>query len=70
MAKHKKSKDSVCPNCGSDTIQQLMWVEINTLEVEVDPKKSTTPEDFWCEPCEMHIEPITRQEYDDANQED
>jgi DNA-directed RNA polymerase subunit RPC12/RpoP len=65
------AQDYVCSNCGSDTVQQLKWVEMNTDKV-IDAAGSggSDDADYYCVECELHLTPIPRQQYDEANQPD
>jgi len=42
--------DFVCPECGSDEVQQSMWVNWNTQEI-----MDTTGHDDWCDNCGDNI---------------
>ena len=48
------SRIAVCEECGSNEVQELMWVEVNT-----DKVISTgcgERKDRWCPKCEEHTE--------------
>lgn len=46
------SKIWICEECGSNKVQQMMWVEINTNEVVSEGPGDK--EDNWCPQCEDH----------------
>lgn len=43
----------VCPNCKSDNVQVMMWVNANTNEV-IDSAADEGTED-WCDDCRTHV---------------
>jgi len=65
----KRLTDSVCETCGSDKVEQRMWVRINTKGVR-EACGTGDIEDNWCPACEDNPVIVTRQQYDDANQPD
>ena len=55
MTKKSKTKEKVtyiCSNCGSEQVEQLMWVDLNTREIK-DPQGEDS-KDYWCRECEGH----------------
>jgi len=43
----------ICEECGSDKVQQLQWVDMNTNEImDSGPGDKI---DYWCEGCDEHI---------------
>jgi hypothetical protein len=51
----------VCEECGSDNIQTLMWVGVNTNEVGDSGPGETN--DNWCNECESHVDFIDEEEF-------
>lgn len=50
----KESKmEWVCTNCGSNEVQQKMWVYLNTNKPDNNSEFSDS-DDFWCEGCQEH----------------
>ena len=51
----------VCCSCGSDSIEKLAWVDVNS-EIYLNDVEGY--EDYWCRNCETHfLEPIDILEY-------
>jgi hypothetical protein len=51
----------VCEECGSDKIQTLQWVDVNTEEIRgAGPGEY---EDNWCDECQDHTEFINEDEF-------
>lgn len=51
----------VCPDCGSQDVQQMMWVALNTDEIDDDGSSS----DYWCPACEGHPTRVCQIDQDD-----
>jgi hypothetical protein len=51
----------VCEECGSDSIQTLMWVGVNTNEVGDSGPGETN--DNWCNKCESHVDFVDEEEF-------
>ena len=58
----------VCEECGSDDIQTLMWVNVNTNKIE--DSYDTDEENNWCNKCESHLNFITEEEFLKLNEEE
>ena len=49
-----------CRNCGSLSVQQRAWVDVNTREIDnfIDGGR----DDYWCETCEKHNQLVRESE--------
>ena len=50
-----------CPECYSQNVQQLHWVEINSGNV-ISPAPADEESSYWCPKCEKHIVPRDKSE--------
>ena len=49
----------VCKVCGSEEMQVMAWVDINSKKLTEIPDKTQT----WCDDCCNHTKPIDKQKY-------
>jgi hypothetical protein len=50
----------LCPNCGSDRVQQKSWINLNDNSIDSDSSSDLNDEeDFYCQDCEEHHVPYT-----------
>ena len=60
----KNAEDQVCAACGSDKVEELMWVRIKSKGV----RSTGDRDEYWCPGCDAHIDNlITREEYEHRN---
>ena len=60
----KNAEDQVCSTCGSDKVEELMWVRIKSKGV----RSTGGGDEYWCPKCDRHIDNlITREEYEHRN---
>lgn len=45
----------VCNYCGSEEVEQQVWININTLEVPDNLKSDI----YWCSTCNDEVRPLT-----------
>lgn len=48
----------ICDNCGSDKVQCLMWVDLNTKEIK--GSSGDESDDSWCDECHSHCTIIAK----------
>ena len=58
---------TVCEECGSDNIETLMWVGVNTNEVGDAGCGQTN--DNWCNKCKSHVDFINEEEFLELKEE-
>ncbi len=49
----------VCKKCGSNEVQIMAWVDINTKKFISDPNSH----EAWCDDCCTHTKPMDEQKY-------
>lgn len=54
----------VCSQCGSDEVEQLMWVNPNTNEIGGVLSDPLERDDCWCKKCEDKYKLITQSEFE------
>lgn len=57
----------VCEDCGSEEVQSLEWVNINT-GISTGGNMGDL-QDQWCDNCKEHKYAITKKEYEKINME-
>jgi len=50
----------VCKICGSEEMQIMAWVDINSKKLTEIPAKTQT----WCDDCCNHTKPVDKQRYE------
>lgn len=55
----------VCSECGSDDVQQKMWVNPNTNEI--DGTAYLDNEDSYCKDCQAHNDLITEEQWNNLH---
>jgi hypothetical protein len=54
----------VCNKCGSERIEQMQWVDVNTDEIGgACGSDGAEAADFWCNGCEEHHLPIEKEDF-------
>ncbi len=61
METNKKDMDDmwVCDYCGSEEVEEKVWVNMNTQEI-ID---TTSIDDYYCDTCQDETEPMTYFEF-------
>lgn len=57
----------VCSNCGSDQVQTVMWVWVNTDIPDGEYGQPDDLENFWCAGCEEHHALMTEEDFKASN---
>ena len=50
---------SLCSKCGSENVQSIFWVDLNTNEIQGGAGANDI-QDNWCSDCEEHIKIETK----------
>ena len=57
---------TVCEECGSDKVQTVMWVFINSEEIgDLANSQSQDDQDNWCSDCSEHCSLIEKKQKKD-----
>jgi hypothetical protein len=56
------NNELVCSHCGSNNVQMLAWVDVNTSEYKHD-YCTDDDDNVWCNICQEHVSLIKHSEY-------